>query len=298
VIIMQNIFSAGQDSMLDFLAKRDLDQQKTYDREDARADKQRSFENQERQLANAELNTQFNQERLTAQDAEKVTERKAKDDRVANLIKVVTDGNAAPEVRQQAGLQLDALGVSASAIGGVLNPKPEKPTSNPVMRVNPRTGKVEQIGEAPVGAHFVQEPAPPKPTKDPNAVKDNANLPQGVVDYLDTFLTKDHGGSKPYTLDEAYAEVSGNWGKLKAAHPHLDAGAVKTYLLKSFPQDQMTGVRHGTVVNGQPPSATPANVPAPQASGGVKVMAPTGEVRVRTPAEAQADVARGAKIVP
>lgn len=37
----------------------------------------------------------------------------------------------------------------------------ETEATQPVMRINPRTGKVEQIGQAPKGAHFVQEPAPP-----------------------------------------------------------------------------------------------------------------------------------------
>lgn len=39
----------------------------------------------------------------------------------------------------------------------------ERPQNQPVMRVNPRTGKVEQIGDAPAGAHFATEP-PPKDT--------------------------------------------------------------------------------------------------------------------------------------
>ena len=40
---------------------------------------------------------------------------------------------------------------------------PDKPTSQPVMRVNPKTGQVEQIGTAPTGAHIVREPTPAPP---------------------------------------------------------------------------------------------------------------------------------------
>jgi hypothetical protein len=39
---------------------------------------------------------------------------------------------------------------------------PQKPTSQPVIRINPRSGKMESMGEAPTGAHFVTEPAPPQ----------------------------------------------------------------------------------------------------------------------------------------
>lgn len=47
--------------------------------------------------------------------------------------------------------------------------------TEPVMRVNPRTGKLEQIGTAQKGAHFVTEPPPP-------AAKD---APRKRVEYVD-----------------------------------------------------------------------------------------------------------------
>jgi hypothetical protein len=51
-----------------------------------------------------------------------------------------------------------------------------KPTSQPVMRVNPRTGQMEQIGAAPQGAHFVNEPAPPQaPVVMVQTVDENGN---------------------------------------------------------------------------------------------------------------------------
>jgi hypothetical protein len=40
-------------------------------------------------------------------------------------------------------------------------PQEAKPETTPVMRVNPRTGMLENIGSAPTGAHFVTEPPPP-----------------------------------------------------------------------------------------------------------------------------------------
>lgn len=42
----------------------------------------------------------------------------------------------------------------------------------PVVRVNPRTGKVETLGEVPKGSHFVQEPAPPAASGGGNAAND------------------------------------------------------------------------------------------------------------------------------
>jgi hypothetical protein len=47
--------------------------------------------------------------------------------------------------------------VPAELLKGPDQPKPDQP----VMRVNPRTGQMEQIGKAPAGAHFVTEPQPP-----------------------------------------------------------------------------------------------------------------------------------------
>lgn len=41
-------------------------------------------------------------------------------------------------------------------------PEGEAPPQ-PVMRINPRTGQMEKIGEAPKGAHFVNEPPPRQP---------------------------------------------------------------------------------------------------------------------------------------
>lgn len=40
-------------------------------------------------------------------------------------------------------------------------PQETASTMTPVMRVNPRTGKMESLGDAPKGAHFVNEPPPP-----------------------------------------------------------------------------------------------------------------------------------------
>jgi hypothetical protein len=51
---------------------------------------------------------------------------------------------------------------TASAVAGPWG------ATEPVVRVNPRTGKVETIGDVPKGSHFVQEPAP-KPEAEPDA---------------------------------------------------------------------------------------------------------------------------------
>jgi len=80
-------------------------------------------------------------------------------DQIDGLIKGATD----PRVRS--GLQMvKTLPIEkrATAVTELLKEqgKPEKPTTQPVMRVNPRTGTVEQIGEGPANAHWATEPAP------------------------------------------------------------------------------------------------------------------------------------------
>ena len=57
----------------------------------------------------------------------------------------------------------------------IFEPPAEAPAAVPVIRLNPRTGKMEQMGEAPKGAHFVSEPAPQGPTHARYSISDGTD---------------------------------------------------------------------------------------------------------------------------
>jgi hypothetical protein len=60
------------------------------------------------------------------------------------------------------------------------------PVNEPVMRINPRTGKVEQIGEAPKGAHFITEPKAEKAPEDASIDLSPAGLDMAALMYFKT----------------------------------------------------------------------------------------------------------------
>jgi hypothetical protein len=80
--------------------------------------------------------------------------------RALRIARIIQDPNTPPAVKLALQYQ-DATGDNAPS-GIFEKPEPVAPPPQAVMRVNPRTGKMEQIGEAPKGAHFVNEPAPPQ----------------------------------------------------------------------------------------------------------------------------------------
>ncbi len=67
---------------------------------------------------------------------------------------IIDDPNADPVMKKAAIWEQNDLKYKPSDLAS-------GDAQQPVMRINPRTGKVEQIGNAPKGAHFVNEPAPP-----------------------------------------------------------------------------------------------------------------------------------------
>ena len=70
------------------------------------------------------------------------------------LMNLLNDPSLSPAMRQAIQFK-EATGGNAPE--GALQPKP---TEQPVMEVDPRTGQMRQVGTAPTGAHFVQQPAP------------------------------------------------------------------------------------------------------------------------------------------
>lgn len=232
-----NVWSAGQDALLGFLANRDAKQRLEEDRArrdrldvEAQQDRQRQRDIQEGQLRSIDEDRQERrsilQQDRTDREA-KATREQAEAEERGRLLDAY-DAAQSPEERY-------AIGVRLVNAGGKLPPEP-KPTTSPVMRVNPRTGTVEQIGTAPVGAKFVNEPAP----KEPKATgpKDNAALPNGVKAYLDSFATKTDAQGNAYTQEQALEEVSRVARELRQAHPSLDMGKVSNYVKAVVPKTE------------------------------------------------------------
>jgi hypothetical protein len=157
----QNIWSAGRDALLDDLARRDAERFKQeqiarQERMDAesRSDRERQFRLQEEQLGLQKRDREMRADAaLAAQGA-----AQEKNQKVQHLIRLVTDTTADPAARDQAGLELDLMGVDPSAINRARN-GPPKPEVQPVYRTNP-DGTVTKVGEVPKGTHFTQTDRP------------------------------------------------------------------------------------------------------------------------------------------
>jgi hypothetical protein len=102
-----------------------------------RADEQAAMVRQEHDRANTERNTQ-----------------------AFNGAQMVTDPNT-PKALRFALQYRNATGENAPNELLKSQEQPAEKPDTPIVRLNPRTGKVEQMGSAPAGAHFVNEPAPP-----------------------------------------------------------------------------------------------------------------------------------------
>jgi hypothetical protein len=139
-----------------------------------------------------------------------------------NLQKLITDPNTPPALKNF--LQIhETLGDKFGSLPATLF-KPEKPDTQPVMRVNPKTGKMEQIGDAPTGAHFVNEPTGNGPRDRFNAVQgvDGNGKPAIIRTNLDTgevsvLPMPDGAGYKPSAQTAAQGHLA------KKVIGHLDA---------------------------------------------------------------------------
>jgi hypothetical protein len=254
-------FAAGQDELHQFLADREAKQirdqqlarQAQLDQQnEAYRQSELGLRGQDMDLRRQEFGER-EQDRQAGVAIRQDTQRRADaaEKEVHDALNTFTDPNASPQDRQKAAFTLDQHHVSPT----LLNPKP---TTKPTLFVG-ADGTTRQGPTVDANTEVIHLP---KPEAAPKPPKDNPNLPQGVVNYLDDFLTKTKGvdakgNPAPYSLNDAYQEVSQNWGKLKAVHPGLDAGAVKAYMMKSFPQDPLTGQRQGFAMGGGAPGITP-----------------------------------------
>lgn len=89
-----------------------------------------------------------------AEAAAKAEATKKVAEHAAKLQAIIDDPNADPAMKRAAQWEQADLKYKPSDLQA-------GDAKVPVIRINPRTGKVEQVGEAPKGAHFVNEPAPP-----------------------------------------------------------------------------------------------------------------------------------------
>jgi hypothetical protein len=175
--------------------------------------------------------------------------------------------------------------------------EPEEPEeTQPVVRVNPRTGEIETLGTVPKGAHFVTEPQPQRPERDPAA--DNPLLPRGVQNYLANLK------GRGYSRGQAEAEIFRDdvWEKIRAAHPRISAVDVQQALGRFFPANDLFGgglgddFDEGASVAGAGGGAGPRGTGPARGAGPVIVQTPNGPFEF--PDQAAADQFRRAAGIP
>ena len=167
--------NALDDDLHSLLARKDAENQMNMKIAAQFQDQQEAAANQQLRQAQIDAQREARQAAIAQQkasqvsldDQRKATAEKARADATAKetstkeaaahksqLEALVADPNADPDMKKAAAWELAGLKY-----------KPADVTSEnatvPVIRVNPRTGKTEQVGKAPKGAHFVTEPAPP-----------------------------------------------------------------------------------------------------------------------------------------
>lgn len=254
----------ASDAMLQFLANQEIMQQKRQSIVDARNEKSRQLDIQDMNARTAADNAAFNRESLgLTREASAAASKATADAKTAEIAQkaelekrlesVMNDESLPDNIRNAA--RLKWMGIQPTGdvqTGRDHQAEADARAASSLERSLALMHERDRINDE---NRREKATAPPK---------DNPNLPQGVVNYLDEFLTKPKGNGA-YTLDDAYAEVAQNMGKLRAAHPNLDAGQVRKYLLQLFPQNPLTGVREGYAGHGGTPAsaAAPAAAPAP-----------------------------------
>jgi hypothetical protein len=264
-----NTWGVGQDALLGFLANRDAKQRLEEDRArrdrldvEAQQDRQRQRDIQEGQLRSISEDRNERRDILAADRADRDAKAKREQAEAAQRGELLDAYDAAQTPEEKY-----AIGVRLVNAGGKLPPAP-KPTTTPVMRVNPRTGQMENIGEAPYGSHFVQEPAPKEP-KAAAGPKDDPGLPNGVKSYIDSLTQKADAQGNLYTTEQALDELARTAPQLRAAHPSLDMGKVSRYAKAIFPKTEKDPLGQPVARKAPvPTSGTPApnaGAPAPKA---------------------------------
>lgn len=284
-----NVFGAGQDALLGFLAERDAKQRLAEDRarrdrldQESFADRQRQRDIQEGQLRSIDADREERRGEVKRLNDEKIAASEAKrnqDATVQTLVKEMLDPGTPQERKQAIGFELDRLQVSPSLIDKYLNPKP---TTKPVYGVDPRAGTVKQFGEVPVEAQVINVP------KTASTAEKPAFTPQHLLVLSQQSRRQAMNEARQELIDpseiDARAHELENEGRATLGAPLLPEARPKA---TAHPKDIMLPA--SGVGAAAPPAAAPAPPQAPQSA------APAPELQQRAIAELQK---RGKQVTP
>lgn len=239
---MPNIFVAGQNRVLETLARNDANRRLEEDRlrreqidSENRTDRDRSFKLQERQLDS--LDTDRDERRAeTARVNDANLEGKARAEANAKALAGLMDAYDAaktPEERRQIGMRIINSG------GKVLDETKPIEVSAGSTLVDPNTHK-------PIYT------APNRPLATPASEKDDPSLPLGTKRWIEQIA------SQAPSIEDARQWLSKGWAQASAAHPRQELGKAAAYLTTLYPSD-MGGVR--APMGGAPEGAAPAGAP-------------------------------------
>jgi hypothetical protein len=232
---MQNAFAAGQDALLNFLAKRDAQQRLMEDRArrselDAQeaSFKQQQLANQGRQLDETAAYRQDQIDSLAAgraasADAAKAgadSKRQAAEEALApkaRLEAIVADESADPNLRKAA--QFKLLGITPTA--DVQTGRDHMAEANSRMAGSLATS-IEMLNRRNELSQTNRE-----------ASKDSPSLPTGTKDWINSLAGK--------PIEAARAELQAGWRQQRAAHPHADLAEAAKYLDSLYTQESDIG---------------------------------------------------------
>jgi hypothetical protein len=175
--------AAITDSLVHFLAQRDVEKRQAMLDQLALQDRQRSQGRQD--AADERARLVFEQQQADRAAALKAAQVEADEAGIVSTKAAIMENdrrNAIANYLSAAPEDKPALAEELALKYNIKVPVAPKSESEPVVRVNPRTGKLETLGEAPKGAHFVTEPAPPTPASpQPQIFVGDDGKPRAVV---------------------------------------------------------------------------------------------------------------------
>lgn len=212
-----NVWSAGQDALLDTIARRDAERRLEEDRarrdridQEALADRDRQRGIQEGQLRS--IDEDRDERRRMAGEA--AAEKKAA-------------GQAAALNAEQIGELLDAYDAAQSpeekhSIGLKILNAGGKYQAPPRPVTAPRDPIADHLAKKKIDQQFKE----PSAAKGP---KDNPSLPNGAKVWIESIA------QRGIPLEQARNELSRGWGQQRQAHPGAELAAAADYLTKLYP---------------------------------------------------------------
>lgn len=254
-----NVWSAGQDALLNTLATRDAARRLQEDRDrrdrldqEVAADRARQREIQEGTLRSVEEDRVERRRMAGEQVAAKKAEQEANTAKQREIDAALQTFATAqdPQEKMRAAAVLDKYKVSPSALRDL-----QKPSTKSVFGVDPRSGSVRQFGEVPIGAQVINIPKPDGPAAGP---KDDPRLPQGTKAWIESIA------QRGVPIEKAREELSMGWAQQRAAHPHADLAAAAQHLQRLYMPDGMGG--RSPIGSPQPGGEVPPAAPTPEAA--------------------------------